>query len=279
MLKALKQLARPTYRTLQNVLNAYRLPTGLSSQLSPHSLERVPMKMQGESSAPPAEDLYKVWLQIPEGHKWWHYFSEYERVLGSMRSTPIRLLEVGVYKGGSLAMWKRYLHPDSVIVGLDLNPECARFDRPEEHVHVRIGDQSDMSFLRAVADEFGPFDVVIDDGSHVCSHMIKTFDYLFLNGLKDNGVFIAEDTHSNFWPGYRDQRYSFIDLCKDLVDLSHAHYFDHRGLDAFTLGAPNRVKEISVSRLGAQIAEIRFLDSMVVIQRKADRPLPTVQHL
>lgn len=176
-------------------------------------------------------------------------------------------------------MWGKYLHPESVIVGLDIDDACATFNRPTERVHVRIGDQSDVAFLRAVVEEFGPFDVIIDDGSHVCSHMIKTFDYLFLNGLTDAGVYIAEDTHSNFWPGYRDQRYSFIDLCKDLVDLSHAHYFDHYGLDAFTLGTPKRLGEIAVSRIGAQIEEIRFLDSIVVIQRRVDRPLPTVEHL
>ena len=109
--------------------------------------------------------------------------------------------------------------------------------------------------------------------------MLKTFDYLFLNGLEDRGVYIAEDTHTNFWHGYRDQRYSFIDLCKDLVDLSHAHYFDHHGIESFTLGSPRRLNEISVSRIGSQVEEIRFLDSIIVIQRRADRPLPTIEHL
>lgn len=279
MPNVLTRVARPIYRKTRAALYRYRVPEGPAAYLSSHSLERVPVKAEGELSSRPAEDLYQIWRTIPGGHKWWHYFRIYESIIGPLRGQPIRLLEVGVYKGGSLAMWRKYLHPESVIVGLDIDDTCTNYDRPAEKVHVRIGDQSNETFLRAVVEEFGPFDVIIDDGSHVCSHMIKTFDYLFLHGLAERGVYIAEDTHSNFWPGYRDQWYSFIDLCKDLVDLSHGQYFDHPGLGAFTLDSPQRLKEISMSRIGAQIEEIRFLDSVVVIQRNANRPLPTVEHL
>jgi hypothetical protein len=237
------------------------------------------MPVEVDTSQRPSGHLYKTWQQIPGGHKWWHYFSTYEKIIGPLRTRPVRFLEIGVYNGGSLAMWRKYLHPDSVIVGLDIDPRCAAFDRPEEMVHVRVGDQSDVAFLVAIVAEFGPFDVIVDDGSHICSHMIKSFDYLFLNGLTDSGVYIAEDTHSNFWPDYRDQQYSFIDLCKDLVDLSHAHYLNHDAIEPFTLNHPGRVKEVEVTRIGAQIEEIRFLDSIVVLQRRADRPLPTVEHL
>ena len=236
------------------------------------------MKTDMTLSGRPTEELYNVWRTIPGGHKWWHYFSEYERVIGPLRGGPIRLLEIGVYKGGSLAMWKKYLHPESVIVGLDIDGRCAQFDRANDRVHVRIGDQSDPAFLRSVIEEFGRFDVIIDDGSHVCSHMIKSFDHLFLNGLTDRGVYIAEDTHSNFWLDYRDRPYSFIDLCKDLVDLSHAHYVHHPNIISFTAGARGRVTEVAITRIGAEIEEIRFLDSIVVIQRRVHRPLPTSEH-
>jgi hypothetical protein len=276
MWKAFKRFARPVPSA--NPEHLYVPPQGPFLHLSPDATEPTPMHMEANAQRP-SEDLYKTWQQIPGGHKWWHYFSAYEKIFGPLRSRPIRFLEVGVYKGGSLAMWRKYLHPESVIVGLDIDPTCLAFDRPADGVHVRIGDQSDSAFLQAVVAEFGPFDVILDDGSHVCSHMIKTFDYLFLNGLKKNGVYIAEDTHSNFWPGYRDQDYSFIDLCKDLVDLLHGHYWEHYGVAPFTLGHPGRVTEIEMTQLGAQIEEIRFLDSIVVLQRRENRPLPTTEHL
>jgi hypothetical protein len=50
---------------------------------------------------------------------------------------------------------------------------------------VRIGSQADPEFLRRVVREFGPFDLIIDDGSHHSSHIIATFNHLFDAGLKD----------------------------------------------------------------------------------------------
>lgn len=274
-----KRLARAAIRRTLGLLWRYRAPAGPKDRLSRATVEQVPMAADGDNANRPTGNLYRIWKTIPGGNKWWHYFSVYERLVGPVRSVPIRFLEIGVYKGGSLAMWRQYLHAETVIVGLDIDRACLAFDRPDEGVHVRIGDQSDHRFLRAIVEEFGPFDVIIDDGSHVCSHMIKTFDFLFLNGLAENGLYIAEDTHSNFWPGYRDQGYSFVDLCKDLVDLSHAHYAAASGVREFTLGSPDRLDQVSVTRIGAQIEEIRFFDSIVALRRAARRNLPTSEHL
>jgi hypothetical protein len=277
--KAFLDIVRRVKGRVGRALFKYRLPRRPFSYLSRHSVEPVRMLADALSASRPTEDLYHAWRQIPGGHKWWHYFEIYERVLGPLRSRQIRLLEIGVYHGASVAMWRAYLHPQSIIVGLDIDPRCAAFDRPDERVHVRVGDQSDPLFLQRVVDEFGPFDVVIDDGSHVCSHMIKSFDFLFLRGMTNDGIYIAEDTHANFWPGYRDQRYSFVDLCKDLVDLTHAHYVANVGVIPFTLGQDRRVSDALMTRIGAQISEIRFLDSVIVLQRRSSRPLPTIEHL
>ena len=266
-------------RRAGNLLHRYRLPKGPARYLSAYAAEEVPVPVDANGSERPSGPLYSVWQQIPNGHKWWHYFPAYEGVLNPLRSRPIRMLEVGVYRGGSLEMWKRYLHPGSTIVGLDIDPNCTAFDRPSEGVHVRIGSQADADFLKRVVGEFGKFDVIIDDGSHLASHMIKTFDFLFLNGLVDRGTYIVEDTHTNFWPSYRDQNYSFVDLCKDLVDLTHAHYVKNRAILRFRTGDAGRISATAVTRIASQIDELRFLDSMVVITRRENKFLPTVEHL
>lgn len=271
-------LFRKVKRRLFNLPNLYRLPTGPTRQLSHEAIQNVEMRAPNPGESQPNGALFKIWKDIPKGHKWWHYFPAYESVLGEYRNKPVRFLEIGVYQGGSLAMWKKYFHPESVIVGIDIDPGCAKFDDASSNVHVRIGDQSDKQFLRKVIEEFGPFDVILDDGSHFCSHMIKTFDYAFLNGLTPKGMYIAEDTHSNFWLNWRDQSYSFIDLCKDLVDFSHSHY-THAGLKGFTFGHDQCVSAISVPRIGAEIQEIRFLDSIIIITRNKERCLPVSQHL
>jgi hypothetical protein len=57
-------------------------------------------------------------------HKFLHYLDIYERHFARFRDRPIRMLEIGVHGGGSLAMWKAYFHRDSTIVGIDINPAC-----------------------------------------------------------------------------------------------------------------------------------------------------------
>lgn len=109
MPNVLTRVARPIYRKTRAALYRYRVPEGPAAHLSSHSLKRVPVKAEGELSSRPAEDLYQIWRTIPGGHKWWHYFRIYESIIGPLRGQPIRLLEVGVYKGGSLAMWRNYL--------------------------------------------------------------------------------------------------------------------------------------------------------------------------
>ncbi|MFT3929029.1 MAG: hypothetical protein QM709_01925 [Spongiibacteraceae bacterium] len=258
---------------------AYQRPSGPFTLLGGEATSSVAMSVNSAEESRPKGELYRIWQGIPGGHKWWHYFDAYERFLGEFKSKPIRFLEVGVYNGGSLAMWRQYLHKDSIIVGLDIDTKCAQYEDKSANVHVRIGDQSDKVFLAEVIKEFGPFDVILDDGSHICSHMIKTFEYAFLNGLTESGIYIAEDTHSNFWLSYRDQEYSFIDLCKDLIDISHSHYHNHDNIYSFTLGSGHRLKSIDVPRIGAEIQEISFLDSIVVIKRNRHRGLPTTEHL
>ena len=193
-------------------LNRYRAPTTPQAILPATCFEPVERARGTALQAPVNSGIHAQWADLPGGHKWLHYFEVYDTLFAAVRSRPIRMLEIGVYQGGSLRMWRKVLRPESVIVGIDIEPSCANFDSPGERIHVRIGDQADPAFLAAVASEFGPFDVILDDGSHICSHMIASFGHLFLSALAPRGLYIVEDTHTNFWQEYRDRPYSFVDL-------------------------------------------------------------------
>lgn len=258
--------------------NFYREPPGPRQALGAECFAPVSRERSIQELDQPAGDFWEHWRGVPGGHKWLHYFAAYEELLAPFRARPIRLLEIGVYRGASLATWRKNLHPQSVIVGVDIDPTCRDFDNPAQQVHVRIGSQADGAFLAEVAREFGPFDVIIDDGSHVCSHMIASFGYLFLPALADTGIYIAEDTHTNFFPAYRDQPYSFIDLCKDLVDLTHAHYALQPAEIDYRVDHALQVPALEVSRLSAQIREIRFRDSIIAIQKQPVGRLPGSVH-
>lgn len=224
------------------------------------------------ADAPLNGELADVFKTIGGVHKWAHYLPIYERVLAPYRMRPIRMLEVGVFKGGSLEMWRRYLHPDSVIIGIDIDINCKQFDDPDRGVHVRIGSQADPDFLEQVAAEFGPFDVILDDGSHQAAHMIATFQNMF-DAVKVGGVYIVEDIHANYWPRFRDGPLTFIDFTKHLIDAMHAHYHTANDEPDFRVGNPARRANVMVPAVTTHLAGVEFYDSVAVFRREL-RELP-----
>lgn len=62
-------------------------------------------------------------------------------------------------------MWREYL-PNAKIVGIDILPSCKAYEKADDRVHVEIGSQVDAEFLRSVIQKHGPFDMILDDGSH-----------------------------------------------------------------------------------------------------------------
>ena len=185
-------------------------------------------------------------------HKWMHYFPIYEKHMSSWRNKTLNFLEIGVYKGGSLQMWKRFFGPLATIVGIDINPECKQFE--EDGIHIRIGDQNDPDFLKSVIEEFGPFDICLDDGSHMMDHLKNTFSYLYPTITK-NGLYILEDLHTCYWEefdGGVDNPNSFMNLSKKYIDELNA---DHsRG-------------EIPESFISKNTFGISFYDSVIVFER------------
>jgi len=259
---------KPVYTATDTSIAALSDVTGLASDYTTpigwacHRIDVPPDEVV-------ANPLYARWSRIPGGHKWTQYFSAYEAVFGPLRTVPLRILEIGIWQGASIKLWKEYFeHPKTMIVGVDVLPECRRFDAPEAGVHVRIGSQADPVFLKQVVDEFGPFDLVIDDGSHHSSHIIASFNHLFDLGLKDTGIYFVEDLHANYWHPWRDSRMSFLDVCKELLEHMHAHYRGASPVD-FLIDTPSArpTLEIEVPRITTMIKEIRFFDSMVAIYK------------
>ncbi|WP_280832688.1 class I SAM-dependent methyltransferase [Mycolicibacterium frederiksbergense] len=221
--------------------------------------------MRADDTPPPETEIGRIFEGSRNIHKLRHYLPIYQ---GALTQTK-RMLEIGVDRGGSLQMWRKYL-PDATIVGIDISPKAAQHSAPARDIHVRIGDQTDTRFLQSVLDEFGPFDTVLDDGGHTAKQMIGSFQYLFPR-LKPGGVYIVEDVCANYWKMYRDQPESFIDFTKWLMDAMHAPYVETTTVFQFMEGHPKRVKELEVPFAATIIDRIEVLDSVVVVHR-AEEP-------
>ena len=139
-------------------------------------------------------DIFKTNNDRPIA-KWLNYFEIYERYLERYRDKSINFLEIGVQGGGSLQMWKKYFGANSKIVGIDIDPNT-KFE--EEQISVEIGNQSDEEFLKKVVEEYGPFDIIIDDGSHIQSDVLNSFFFLYPT-LNRGGTYIIEDTHTAYF--------------------------------------------------------------------------------
>lgn len=163
-------------------------------------------------------------------HKWVDYLDLYDRHFAQFRGQPIVLIEIGVWQGGSLEMWRRYFGPDATICGIDINPECAGVVTPPNTV--RIGSQADPNFLRSVVAEIGRPHIVLDDGSHIASHQIISFEALYPL-LRDGGIYAIEDMHTAYWPEYQGGRGrpgTAVDLVNHLVDSLNGWW--HSGMTA-----------------------------------------------
>jgi hypothetical protein len=210
--------------------------------------------------APEVEDQkkdceYAMLFWSHEGNpvqKWYHYLQTYDTYLRKFKGTSVRVLELGVSLGGSLELLRKFLGPEAVIYGVDINPDCARYDGIAGQV--RIGSQADADFLRSIVEEMGGVDVVIDDGSHVSPHMRTSLDVLYPM-LSDGGVYIVEDTHACYWRsylgGYRSQR-SFLETAKTLIDDIH-HWYHGRG---------QRIEALS-----GRLKAMHVYDSMIVLEK------------
>ncbi|MBT2189220.1 class I SAM-dependent methyltransferase [Sphingobium nicotianae] len=178
-------------------------------------------------------DLLDIFVSNPDNivHKWHHYLPLYDRYLSRFRAenrgdTPLRFLEIGVSKGGSLQIWRRYFGPDAIIFGIDINEDCRRFDG--QAGQVRIGSQDDPKFLADVVAEMGGVDVVLDDGSHVMKHIRTSLDCLFPH-VSEGGLYMIEDLHTAYWKmhggGYWTPQ-NFFRFVGELMDDMHHWYHD-----------------------------------------------------
>lgn len=222
-------------------------------------------------------------------HKWIHYFYVYDRLFSEYRkgNKSLTIMEIGVDRGGSLEIWKKYFPGGSKIHGVDINPKCGEI-KFSENIFFHLGSASDRGFMEKEFNDI-EFDIIIDDGSHICSDVIETFNIMFPK-LINGGLYVVEDMHTSYWKnwggGLRKKK-SSIEYFKNFIDALNSDYilpslgwFGRVFSKYFNQDFKNRVKRILKMNMEKRfinakeginyskaIESITFFDSICTIKK------------
>jgi hypothetical protein len=143
-----------------------------------------------------------------------HYHKYYAKHLDEYIGRPFKLLEIGIggegreIGGASLKLWER-VFPLAEIHGLDIYPKT---ELDTANVKTHIVDQGDAGALQEFVSQYGPFDVIIDDGSHRRSDQLTSL-FNLIGAVVPGGYYILEDYFTSYWPVYDGST-----LAKDFLD-------------------------------------------------------------
>jgi autotransporter strand-loop-strand O-heptosyltransferase len=155
-------------------------------------------------------------------------YHEYDRVypifLEKWRNESVNIFEIGIEYGKSMKLWETYF-PYANIWGMDIQNTYSSI-----RSKVFIGDQSDINDLNRISHQIPKCEIIVDDGSHVPDHQLKTFNFLFRNVLNPGGVYIIEDIECSYWApnaqvyGYESGYLNIVDYFTKLNHSVNTHY-------------------------------------------------------
>ncbi|BAY77315.1 hypothetical protein NIES25_37770 [Nostoc linckia NIES-25] len=191
MLKAMAKepsIFTQAIKTVPSICSAYEFS---------RAFENVVREVENPNSSS-TNPLWEYFQNHKEGFgiwKWEHYFDIYHRHLAKFVGQKVDVLEIGIYSGGSLEMWRSYFGENSHIYGVDIEEVCKAYEN--EHVSVFIGDQADRSFWSTFKNSVKGIDILIDDGGHTPEQQQITLEEM-LPHLRPGGVYLCEDVHGTF---------------------------------------------------------------------------------
>jgi glycosyltransferase involved in cell wall biosynthesis len=208
--------------------------------------------------------------------KWSFYLEEYERIFTTYRDAPISLLEIGVQNGGSLEIWRKFFVNATTIIGCDIDPNCAnvRFDDPR--IAVIVADATTDHGERQILQKCSSFDIIIDDGSHRSSEIVRSFARYFKH-LKTKGIYIVEDLHCSYWNQYADiqnndgglyYNQSAIGFFKSIIDsINHEHWGIDQSREEFLLEFQQHYGVDFSEEILRTIHRVEFSNSLCILSK------------
>jgi hypothetical protein len=159
---------------------------------NPGILDPRPAVLGEDGHLNPLRAYFDAVKEGPGVWKWLHYFELYHRHLRKFVGQKVTVVEVGVYSGGSIPMWRHYFGEECLLHGVDVQQECKVYEDSRTTIH--IGNQADRSFWQRFRASVPVVDVLIDDGGHQPEQQMVTLEEM-LHHLRPGGVYICEDVH------------------------------------------------------------------------------------
>jgi demethylmacrocin O-methyltransferase len=126
---------------------------------------------------------------------------EYLKMFSSLQDKEIKFLEVG-YLDGEFLRWFRDNFIRADLYGIDQHPLISLKDNDDLRIKLFQIDQNDSNKLKGFGENFGKFDIIIDDASHREKETRNTFNCLW-KYVKSGGWYIIEDWGAH----YRNSNY------------------------------------------------------------------------
>lgn len=125
------------------------------------------------------------------GHSYITY--AYSDLFSKFQNKALKVLEIGVYSGGSLLIWKDFFC-NATIYGIDIDvSRCHHID--DDRIKIIEANAYDMNFVSSLPDNF---DIIIDDGPHTLDSMIFSVEN-YTEKLHDSGILVVEDIQDISW--------------------------------------------------------------------------------
>ena len=204
------------------------------------------------------DQLTQLGLQYGTDKATTHQFTNfYHNFLQDIREDAKWIMEIGVLNNSSLRMWEDYF-TNATIVGVD-NQD--KFQYEEDRITIHTGDQTDVKFLNDVFNQYGHFEIILDDGGHSWKQQIISFETLFPL-LTPGGLYFVEDMHTSYrpqsvWDDYHITGMNYFKNLTDSVNLNGKSFCGYKEINNQPLDYYER-----------NIDYIHFYKSVLAISKK-----------
>lgn len=166
-----------------------------------------------------------------EKHAYTEFYYDYFKKFKNKKD--LKILEIGVWHGGSLKMFNEFFEHNCEIYAIDIDYSLNEYT--EDNVHLYTVDQNNKSQIENFLNEIGniKFDIILDDGSHQLEHQFHSLLYLY-KYVKPNGIYVLEDLHTYVWDNDNSQSPLYF-----LLFHNYNKYLDKNDIDELNLHIDN----------------------------------------